>query len=71
VTHDYNARQLAGPLENTTKFVSAIWNYPLEQDTTYVLTFGTDSGLTTAAGWDDVTGVGVPNGKVFVDYFNP
>jgi hypothetical protein len=61
---------LAGPLGKTTKFYSALWDYPLTQDTTYVLTFGTDTGLTTAKGWDNVTGVGVPNGKAFADYFN-
>jgi subtilase family serine protease len=71
VTDRYSASDLAGPLENTTEFVSAIWNYPLYQDTTYVLTFGTDSGLKTTAGWDNVTGVGVPNGKAFADYFQP
>jgi subtilase family serine protease len=71
ITDVYKASDLAGPLENTTKFVSAIWNYPLIQDTTYILTFGTDSGLTTTVGWDDVTGVGVPNGKAFADYFKP
>jgi hypothetical protein len=62
---------LAGPLENTTEFVTAIWNYPLYEDTVYILSFGTDSGLTTATGWDNVTGVGVPAGKAFADYFKP
>jgi subtilase family serine protease len=71
ITDIYTAPDLAGPLENTTEFVSAIWNDPLSQDTVYVLTFGTDSGLTTTFGWDDVTGVGVPNGKAFADYFAP
>jgi subtilase family serine protease len=69
-TTTYTAAQLAGPLGKTTKFYSALWDYPLTQDTTYVLTFGTDTGLTTAKGWDNVTGVGVPNGKAFADYFN-
>jgi subtilase family serine protease len=67
----YTAAQLAAPLEGSTKYVSAIWDYPLDQDTAILLTFGTDSGLTTAKGWDDVTGVGVPNGKAFADYFKP
>ena len=71
VTDSYSAAQLAGPLENTTEFVTAIWNYPLYQDTTYILSFGTDSGLVTTVGWDDVTGVGVPNGMAFADYFSP
>ncbi len=65
----YTAAQLAAPLENTTSFYSALWDYPLIQDTTYVLTFGTDSGLTTAVGWDNVTGLGTPNGKKFADSF--
>jgi subtilase family serine protease len=69
VTHTYSAADLASPLENTTQFVSALWNYPLADDTVYVLTFGTDTGLTTAPGWDAVTGVGVPNGKAFVESF--
>jgi subtilase family serine protease len=69
VTDVYDTVELAGPLEKTTQFVSAIWNYPLAEDTVYVLTFGTDSGLTTASGWDDVTGVGVPNGPAFVESF--
>ncbi len=71
VTDNYTAAELAGPLENTTKFVTAIWNYPLYEDTVYVISFGTDSGLTTGYGWDDVTGVGVPSGKAFADYFAP
>ncbi len=68
-TTTYTAAQLAAPLENTTKFYSALWDIPLSQDTTYVLTFGTDSGLTTKVGWDNVTGLGTPNGKAFADAF--
>jgi subtilase family serine protease len=71
VTDIYRASDLAGPPENTTKFVSAIWNSPLNPGTIYILTFGTDSGLKTTAGWDNVTGVGVPDGKAFADYFKP
>lgn len=70
-TSSFTAADLAQPLEGTTTFYSALWDVPLEQDTTYVLTFGTDSGLTTKAGWDDVTGLGTPNGKAFADFFNP
>jgi subtilase family serine protease len=68
---DYSAASLAAPLEGSTSFVSALWDYPLLQDTGILLTFGTDSGLKTAVGWDNVTGVGVPNGKAFADYFKP
>jgi len=71
VTDRYTAAEVASPLETTTKFVSALWNYPDTEDTVYVLTFGTDSGLKTAPGWDDVTGLGTPNGQAFADYFNP
>src|ERR1700733_10072851 len=71
VTDAYTAADLAQPLELTTKFYSAIWAYPLTQDTTYLVTFGTDSGLTTTKGWDNVTGVGTPNGQAFADYFKP
>jgi subtilase family serine protease len=69
-TSTYTADELAAPLENTTKFYSVLWDYPLYQDTTFLITFGTDTGLTTAKGWDNVTGVGTPNGKAFADYFN-
>jgi subtilase family serine protease len=71
VTDTYTAADLAEPLELTTKFYSALWAYPLTQDTTYLVTFGTDSGLTTTKGWDNVTGVGTPNGQAFADYFKP
>jgi subtilase family serine protease len=71
VTDTYTAADLAEPLELTTRFYSALWAYPLVQDTTYVITFGTDSGLTTTKGWDNVTGVGTPNGQAFADYFKP
>lgn len=71
VTNNYRAAQLAAPLEGSTDFVSALWNYPDNQDTVYVITFGTDTHLKTAPGWDDVTGLGTPNGQAFADYFNP
>jgi hypothetical protein len=32
-----------------------------------VFTFGTDSSLATTAGWDDVTGLGTPNGMPFIN----
>ncbi len=67
----YSAASLAAPLEGTTRFISALWNYPLYDDTAFLLTFGTDSGLKTAPGWDNVTGVGVPNGKAFTDAVKP
>jgi len=68
-------------------FVSAIWDYPYQQDTALVISFGTDcsqaygygfitqcntpGSLHTNKGWDNVTGVGVPNAKAFADSFAP
>jgi len=69
-TTSYTADEIAAPLESTSKFVSTLWNYPLYQDSVILITFGTDSGLTTAKGWDNVTGLGTPNGQAFADYFN-
>lgn len=66
----FNADQLAAPLENTTRYYDAIWNIPLEP-VSYLITFGTDTNLTVRPGWDNVTGLGTPNGKAFADYFNP
>ena len=37
----------------------------------FVITFGTDSSLTTAPGWDNVTGVGTPDGWNFVNALAP
>ena len=33
----------------------------------YVLTFGTDSSIAAAPGWDDATGLGTPNGMAFIN----
>jgi hypothetical protein len=65
-TTKYTPAQVAGV---TGPFISAIWDYPWEEDTSVVLTFGTDSGLKIKKGYDNVTGVGVPNGQAFADYF--
>jgi subtilase family serine protease len=62
----YSANTLASPLQNTTEFISAIYNSP--SSTRWdVLTFGTDSSLTTAPGWDNVTGVGTPNALPLIE----
>jgi subtilase family serine protease len=58
------AADLAQPLENTTTFLSAL--YHGSSTRWYDLTFGTDSSLVTAPGWDNVTGLGTPNGLKFV-----
>jgi subtilase family serine protease len=59
-----SADSLAAPLDNTTDYVSALYNGTSTR--WYVLTFGTDSSLTTGVGWDNVTGLGTPNGAAFV-----
>ncbi len=66
-TTSYSAVELAE--HPSTQFVSALWDYPQLEDTLVLLTFGTDLTLKTAPGWDDVTGVGVPNAKAFADSF--
>jgi subtilase family serine protease len=59
----YNESQwdLAGPYQSSTVFYESIWNANL-----ITVTFGTDSSLTTGPGWDNVTGVGTPNGWYFI-----
>ena len=58
------ADELAAPLGNTTEYVSALLNATSTRWD--VVTFGTDSSLTTGPGWDNVTGLGTPNGASFV-----
>jgi subtilase family serine protease len=53
-----------GELYYQTVFPSAIW--PIASDEALVITFGTDSSLTVATGWDNVTGYGEPNGLPFI-----
>lgn len=60
-----SAAALAQPLENTKFFVSAF--FQLSPTAWDVITFGTDSSLTTGPGWDNVTGLGTPNGVTFID----
>jgi hypothetical protein len=67
----YSAADLAQPLDGTSVFYDALWNEPVNQGTVILFTFGTDSSLKTAPGWDDVTGVGVPKPKPFADFFRP
>lgn len=64
-TTNYSADQLAAPLNGTTSYISAFYNSPFSTNW-FVITFGTDSSLTTGSGWDNVTGVGTPNGANFV-----
>jgi subtilase family serine protease len=57
---------LPGPLQNSPPFYSALYQGPTSLRW-YVVTFGTDSTLGTAEGWDNVTGLGTPNGANFVE----
>jgi subtilase family serine protease len=66
-TKQYSAKTLAGGPRG--EFVSALWDYFALPDTAEILSFGTDSSLKTAIGWDEVTGVGTPNAQAFADFF--
>ena len=69
-TQNYSADQLAAPLDGTTEYFSAFYNSPFSTNW-FVITFGTDTSLRTTPGWDNVTGVGTPNGANFVNSFAP
>jgi subtilase family serine protease len=56
---------LVSPLTNHSPYFSALYNGTSTR--WYVLSFGTDSSLSTNFGWDNVTGVGTPNGLRFVN----
>jgi hypothetical protein len=61
-----SASFLATPQAPTTRFVSAL--YQSASSTRWdVFTFGTDSSLATGPGWDNVTGLGTPNGMTFIN----
>jgi hypothetical protein len=49
--------------------VSALWDIFTDVETTAVVSFGTDPGLSTATGWDNMTGMGTPNAQAFADFF--
>jgi subtilase family serine protease len=68
-TDSYNADQVMGLSGGT--FYSGIWDVPFLEDVVLSVSFGTDTSLSTAPGWDDVTGVGTPNGQAFADWFAP
>jgi subtilase family serine protease len=65
----YSAVALVGP-ETTTAFLSALYQ---SASTTrwYVLSFNTDSSLAAGPGWDNVTGVGAPDGLSFLKAIAP
>jgi len=56
---------LAAPLDGTKFFISALFQSATSTRWD-VFTFGTDSSLSTGPGWDNVTGLGTPNGLKFV-----
>jgi subtilase family serine protease len=58
------AADLAQPLENTTTFMGLL--YHGSSTRWYDLTFGTDTSLVVGKGWDNVTGLGTPEGPAFV-----
>ncbi|HEY3767692.1 MAG TPA: S53 family peptidase [Candidatus Angelobacter sp.] len=59
-----SASAISQPLFTTRSFVSSL----AESSTgaLFNLTFGTDSSLTVGNGWDNVTGLGTPNGPTFI-----
>ena len=60
----YSQWDLAGFYQNSPTFYESIWNAQL-----ITVTFGTDTSLFTAPGWDNVTGWGSPNGANFIGPF--
>jgi hypothetical protein len=68
-TTKYTAAQLADATPSEHVFVSAIWDVFPDVETAAVISFGTDLGLKTVRGWDNVTGVGTPNAQAFADFF--
>lgn len=64
----YTSDDLIDP-ETTVAYLTALYNGTSTR--WYTLSFNTDSSLFTAAGWDNVTGVGVPDGVNFVNAIAP
>ncbi len=73
VPTSYSQWDLAQPYQNSEYFWESIIPAgslgPGSPD--LAVTFGTDSSLFTAPGWDNVTGVGTPNGAAFFEPFTP
>ncbi|TMQ20343.1 MAG: hypothetical protein E6J91_04225 [Deltaproteobacteria bacterium] len=68
-TTTYAAGALATPATSAPYF-SAFYNSPFSTRW-FVLSFNTDSSLAAAPGWDNVTGVGAPDGAAFVNAIAP
>ena len=64
-TNPIRATELAAPLNNQPRFISALYNSPFSTRW-FVLMFGVDSTLQAGPGWDPATGLGSPNGWAFV-----
>jgi subtilase family serine protease len=64
-TTSYTADQLATPAAGISPHISAFYNSPFSTRW-FVITFGTDTSLAATPGWDNVTGVGTPNGWSFL-----
>jgi subtilase family serine protease len=63
--NDYSPSALLAPLYTTTGYYSTLWN--IGGGEFVDLSFGTDASLTVTPGWDNVTGLGVPNGLAFIN----
>jgi subtilase family serine protease len=61
----YSADSLLAPIFTSTTNYSAVWDLGGGYDA--IISFGTDTSLATAKGWDNVTGWGVPNGTTFIN----
>ena len=60
-TYTLTAQDISEPFYGRESYVSSLWDLGGGE---YVnLTFGTDSSLTVAPGWDSVTGYGTPDFK--------
>jgi subtilase family serine protease len=68
-TTKYTAAQLASASPTQHQFVSALWDLFTVDDAVAVVSFGTNFGLQTNKGWDNMTGVGTPNAQAFADFF--
>jgi subtilase family serine protease len=64
-TTGYGPGSLAQPA-NGASYFSALYNSPFSTNW-FVIAFGTDTSLAAGSGWDDVTGLGTPDGANFVN----
>ena len=63
-TYTFTAQNLAEPFYGTIPYASTLWDQGGGDYT--VLSFGTDTSLYTAPGWDNVTGYGTPDLSLFL-----